>query len=265
MSFAKLWHTHTQACSVAFTFMTRLGRAFVVDDALLARTLAWFAPIGLFIGAVLTAPLYIWYTLSTNFFPSPLHATLEPSLASNAWLAAWWYVLLDLWLTRGLHHDGLADVTDAVGSGAQGEKFWSIMKDSRLGAFGAIALIMALSGTFFAVAQHISQGQFLPLLLAPIFARTLCVLFACISTAHNPQSLGGKVMAGKSTSKAFTHLVLAFLLCLPFGFTKTCIALILSSILCLFLRKISRLHHGANGDFLGTSIVCGQLIFLLSM
>ncbi len=256
MSFANLWHTHTQACSVAFTFMTRFGRASVVDDALLARTLVWFAPIGLFVGAVLTAPLYLWFTFSTDFFPS---------LASSPWLAAWWYVLLDLWLTRGLHHDGLADVTDAVGSGAQGEKFWSIMKDSRLGAFGAIALIMALSGTFFAVAQHISQGQFLPLALAPIFARTLCVFFACISTAHSPQSLGGKVMAGKSAGKAIAHLMLAFLLCLPFGFTKTCIALILSSILCLFLRKISRLHHGANGDFLGTSIVCGQLIFLLSM
>ena len=53
-------------------------------------------------------------------------------------------VVLLAFLTRGLHLDGLADTADAVGSGASREKALQIMKDSRSGALGVLALVSAL-------------------------------------------------------------------------------------------------------------------------
>ncbi len=271
--------THGTALGFAISFLTRLGQARLAHDALLAQSISYFSLVGLFLGALLTTPL--------AFFVFFNHAIEAPLL----W--AWFYVLTHLWLSRGLHHDGLTDVVDGLGGtpsfslswknfsavdSAQQETFWRIVKDSHLGAFGAMALIMALGGETLAVAEHIKNAQSLqntsllsalyaliPLVLAPAFSRTLCTLFICLNTAKNPQSLGGKVGAGKSSLKAFCHGLLALLFCLPLSFTKGGIAIILCSLFLFFLSVLSRRYGGYNGDFLGMLIVSTQLLYLLCM
>ena len=47
-------------------------------------------------------------------------------------------------ITRGLHLDGLADTADGLGGGSTPEERLRIMKDSRIGAFGVISLILVL-------------------------------------------------------------------------------------------------------------------------
>ncbi|MDR0213513.1 MAG: adenosylcobinamide-GDP ribazoletransferase [Comamonas sp.] len=49
-----------------------------------------------------------------------------------------------LWLTGGFHEDGLADVADGLGGLVPPERALEIMKDSRLGSYGVMALLMAL-------------------------------------------------------------------------------------------------------------------------
>ncbi|MDB5884166.1 MAG: cobalamin-5-phosphate synthase [Polaromonas sp.] len=49
-----------------------------------------------------------------------------------------------VWLTGGFHEDGLADVADGLGGSYDRERALEIMKDSRVGAFGAMALVLAL-------------------------------------------------------------------------------------------------------------------------
>ncbi|MEG0054118.1 MAG: adenosylcobinamide-GDP ribazoletransferase, partial [Comamonas sp.] len=49
-----------------------------------------------------------------------------------------------LWLTGGFHEDGLADVADGLGGFVPPERALEIMKDSRIGAYGVMALVMAL-------------------------------------------------------------------------------------------------------------------------
>ena len=68
-------------------------------------------------------------------------------LAPSPWMplvAAVFSTLATLWLTGGLHEDGLADVADGLGGFVPRERALDIMKDSRLGAYGAMALVMAL-------------------------------------------------------------------------------------------------------------------------
>jgi adenosylcobinamide-GDP ribazoletransferase len=49
-----------------------------------------------------------------------------------------------IWMTGALHEDGLADFADGIGGGATRERALEIMKDSRIGSFGAVALVLAL-------------------------------------------------------------------------------------------------------------------------
>mgnify|MGYP000576737090 CR=1 FL=1 len=54
-------------------------------------------------------------------------------------------VLFQVWVTRGLHEDGLADVADGLGGGWTRERRLEIMKDSRMGAMGLVAVIGCLA------------------------------------------------------------------------------------------------------------------------
>ena len=49
-----------------------------------------------------------------------------------------------VWLTGGFHEDGLADVADGLGGSADRERALDIMKDSRIGAYGTLALVLGL-------------------------------------------------------------------------------------------------------------------------
>jgi len=67
-----------------------------------------------------------------------LPATYAPLVAAA--LGTTWSV----WLTGAFHEDGLADVADGLGGSYDRERALIIMKDSRVGAFGAIAVVLAL-------------------------------------------------------------------------------------------------------------------------
>ena len=70
-------------------------------------------------------------------------------------------------LTGAFHEDGLADVADGLGGSLQRERALEIMKDSRVGAFGAIAIVMALLVKLALVAQLALMGS--SLLCAVLF------------------------------------------------------------------------------------------------
>ena len=68
-------------------------------------------------------------------------------------LAAIVCVVAMLVLTRGLHEDGLADLADGVGAHTDREGRLAVMRDSRIGAFGAMALIIVIGARVAAVAD----------------------------------------------------------------------------------------------------------------
>src|ERR1041385_7465904 len=56
-----------------------------------------------------------------------------------------------IWISGGLHEDGLADVADGMGGGWTRDERLTIMKDSRIGALGACALVLALLAKYAAL------------------------------------------------------------------------------------------------------------------
>ena len=69
---------------------------------------------------------------------------LLPSQAASVWVSAILSTLYSVVLTGAFHEDGLADTADGLGGAITRDRALEIMKDSRLGTYGAIALFLAL-------------------------------------------------------------------------------------------------------------------------
>jgi adenosylcobinamide-GDP ribazoletransferase len=116
-----------QDLATAFQFLTRLPLGRVpYDENALSRSAKFFPLVGLFIG-ILGSVAYLWFI---RHLPPAVAALLTVALLILA--------------TGGLHEDGLADVADAFGGGWNREQILSILKDSRIGAFGTLALLVSV-------------------------------------------------------------------------------------------------------------------------
>src|SRR5215471_17523416 len=105
------------------------------------------------VGASNDAPDPEWMVRSSKFFP--LVGAMVGLVSAAALLvthpllgpviAALLSVLAGVLITSGFHEDGLADTMDAFGGGWTIEQRLTIMKDSRIGTYGTLALIFAIA------------------------------------------------------------------------------------------------------------------------
>lgn len=109
----------------------RLAAWVGYSPALLRASAGHFPGVGWLVGALVAA------------FTALLLAGL-PSGGFSPLVAAVWGTALGVLITGAFHEDGLADVFDGLGGSPDRERALVIMKDSRVGAFGAIAVMLAL-------------------------------------------------------------------------------------------------------------------------
>lgn len=240
----------------------------------LDRALPWFAPVGLALGVV--------WTLSAIMLP--LLAACGPAggvapLWAQAMLAGWIWLLLSIWTTCGLHWDGLADLGDAEGSRASGDRFRQILCDSRLGAFGALRLLLVFAGQWLAVAWHSAQvfeatdpegaiALALPLVLAPAWGRGAAVLLAHAAPARDVTSLGGRACAGATPALCAGYRVAglmtsAVLVLLGLPLWRAVLLVMVQIVLLRHVAGLAQREGGLSGDFFGAAIEEGALCFLL--
>ncbi|MFW5734764.1 MAG: adenosylcobinamide-GDP ribazoletransferase, partial [Oceanidesulfovibrio sp.] len=181
----RIWSRLAAGISAAFGFMTRLGPARIVPPETFARCLAWFPFVGLALGLLATIPVFALSGFGAGAVDS-----------SRATTGALLYVGFLAWLTRGLHWDGLSDVADAWGSGARGESFWEIMKDSRCGAFGVLGLVFFAGGQLLLAREALRLGLWGSLILAPIAGRATLVCLAWAGRSLSRTGLGQIFLAG---------------------------------------------------------------------
>lgn len=98
--------------------------------------------------------------------------------------AAFVVVVLGLFLTGGLHMDGVADVGDAYFSYQDREKRLEIMGDPRIGAFGAMALVLLIFGKIVVVSEVLEGISVIAVAFVPVFSRIgLMLLFSKTASA----------------------------------------------------------------------------------
>lgn len=246
----------------ALAFLTRIPCASNSQSP--TPSLLWFSVAGLVIGIICScvAFLTLW-VIAPGGVPGTLAATL----------AAWLWVALEVWLSRGMHWDGVADLADALGSGATGDKFRAVLKDSRLGAFGAISLFLLLILQATAISLHLAkipQSVWLaltPLVLAPAWARLAVIWLAYESDAHG--SGLGACICGQATRKvwllSWLQVVLILALCFATGvqFWAGLVLAVGQSLLTAWFRRLGHKYGGLSGDFFGCQIEASQTLFLL--
>ena len=165
-------------------------------------------------------------------------------------------------LTRGLHLDGLADVADGLGSGRPAEDALRIMKQSDIGPFGVLTLLLALLAQIAALAGRFEASLWrgaLAVLAAAVAARCALV-WGCLRSvpAARPGGLGAMVASTVPAGAALAVSAGAALLLALVGLGDGRSALLLpaalvAGLLCarLLLRRCVRRFDGITGDVLG--------------
>ncbi|HEV2956071.1 MAG TPA: adenosylcobinamide-GDP ribazoletransferase [Xanthobacteraceae bacterium] len=235
---------------VAFGFYTRLpsphDRANAGEE--LARA-SWAAPVA---GAVVGAIGALAYALAHAVGLGPLPAA---GLALVATLV----------VTGALHEDGLADTADAFGAGASPETRLAIMRDSRIGTFGACALIFSIGLRWAALASLAGPTRAAGALIAAhAAARAMPPLLMLLVAPARPDGLSAAAGLPPADSVAATALLGLAALMLGLGFAKGLIAAALLA-LCLVAMRWLALNKvgGQTGDVLGALEQVCEIVVLL--
>jgi adenosylcobinamide-GDP ribazoletransferase len=140
---------------LAVQFLTRLPTPQVADfqPADLSRSAVFFPAVGVIIGACVAAAVWIFALI-------------------NPWLAAFFGTLMWVWITGGLHLDGLADVADALGAAHRSpERFEEVLRDPHTGSFAVIVVCLQIAAKLVLLASLPSHVSLPSLVLIPALAR----------------------------------------------------------------------------------------------
>src|SRR5690554_5508407 len=240
-----------QAFWLAVGFLTRIPMLARIDysQKLMNQCSMYFPLVGLLLGA-LYAGLFALFSLAWG----PLVSVLL-------------VLCFHLFITGAFHEDGLADSVDALGGGYTVEKRLEIMKDSRIGTYGTVALVMAL-GLKAALLMD-AQSIWLALLVAPAVSRlTPLLLMVFLPYVTDPDKSKSKPVAdGFSRSRLLAAA--GFVLLLASGLSLWQPLLIPAAITAILLVAVfwgSYLRSqlgGYTGDTLGAAVVFSELALLL--
>ena len=251
---------------LAVQFFTRIPVTGQLADwvgyspAMLRASAAHFPGIG-WLAAALSAGVY-----------AALHWALAPNPLAPA-VAAVFCTIATVLMTGGFHEDGLADVADGLGGSYDRERALDIMKDSRIGAYGTLALVLALLAKCTLLAllgTHSLAAALTALAAAHVLSRLwpLCIVRSLPHVGDTARSKS-KPLADQISGAA---LAAAFLWCFP------ALALMQQAPSALFLgagmaasmfaawrmwRLFARRLGGFTGDCLGATQQVGEIAFYL--
>ncbi|MEN9671353.1 MAG: hypothetical protein RL018_1630 [Pseudomonadota bacterium] len=258
---------------LAIQFFTRIpvtGRlaAWVgYSPEMLRASAAHFPGVGVLVGAlvaVLTAVLLVFLPQSSPL--SPLAAAVLGTVFS-------------VMLTGAFHEDGLADIADGLGGSQNRERALEIMKDSRVGAFGAIAVVLVLLAkvTLLAVIGDVNaEAMVVGIFLAHVASRTFPLLL--IRLLPHVGDLAGsksKPLADQISDSCLVVAVLWLFLAISSVFIAyeaidliavVLLPMVAASVAFVYMwRLFSKRLQGFTGDCLGATQQVCEVAFYLGM
>ena len=191
----------------------------------------------------------------------------------GAWVAALLSTAATVWLTGAFHEDGLADTADALGGQVSRERALEIMKDSRIGSYGTVALLLALGLKLALLASIAQRGAALAaaaLLAAHVLSRAapLVVMRALPYVSDAAQAKSKPLAEAVSARGAWTGVLWSIpALALVWQAQDAMMFVVTGLLWCLalaaMLRLLRRRLQGFTGDTLGaTQQVCELALYL---
>ena len=231
---------------VALQFLTRLPvpRDLNPDEQALGRSAVWFPTVGAIIGGMLGGM----------------------ALAMQRWTPFGEYqqiaavLIMGVLLTGAFHEDGLADTADGLWGGWRREDVLRIMRDSRVGTYGAAALVLAIVARCLALCALQIQWWPLALVVAHTVGRvsSLWLMLGLPYARETDAGQGKPLIEGLTAERAALGVASAAAICWwsmhLVGVSVLGIAAAMTLITGLYYRH--RLH-GITGDCLGaTNVIC---------
>jgi len=238
---------------LALSFFSRIPvpKSSYYSAELLNKSARYFSLVGILLALILV----FLYLLITPYFSHNITISL--------------IIIASLILTGAFHEDGLTDMADGIGGGMTIEKRLAIMKDSRIGTYGAVTLFMALSLKWLVLVELIQSSMFVSALILG-YALSRAVAGSLIADMHyvsDSDTSKSKPLANKQSSKELSTLL--FFGCLPLLllplFYSVVILVSLSIFRICFKRWLNARIGGYTGDCLGACQQISELIIYLAL
>lgn len=240
--------------ATALMFFTRIPVPFTIPYSveIMNKSQKYFAWVGLLVGLVNAVVLYLSYQLF------------------NLDIAIVLMMISSVLLTGAFHEDGFTDVCDSFGGGYGKEKILTIMKDSRVGAYGAVGIILLFALKFYSI-QALGTIDLFKTLGLIVLAHTASRFIAgtMIYThryvtdidVSKSKPLANKPLDGSALMVSFISVLVSFLL-IPDWRLILAFALAYLGKICLgwyFKKHIG----GYTGDCLGSVQQVTEVLFYL--
>ncbi len=230
----------------ALRFFTRLPipGQLGYSSVALEKAIVYFPLAGVLLGAICAA----LFMVCALFWPK--------SLAVLVAMAA------TIRLTGALHEDGWSDVADGFGGGWDKQRILDIMRDSRLGSFGAVALTMLLLARYVTLLEIETAWLPFALIAGHAFSR-LCATGIMVSMEYARTDGKGKPFSNHLSIGELAFVVLtgvAPLFCLPWR--QAASAAVLALLATLWLARLFKRNIGGyTGDCLGATQQLAEVAF----
>jgi len=232
----------------ALVFFTRLPLHIRdYDEADLASSTRYFPLVGILVGAF--GALVFWL----SDFVLPLELAVLLSMVAT------------ILLTGAFHEDGLSDAVDGLGGGWEKEQVLTIMTDSRIGSYGAIAIVLALLIKYQALSHQ--SAALIPLaLIAGHALSRFCAVLVIATQSYVKHEGKSKPLATQLTAKELLIAAIAGLLPLALLEAQLLLALVSVALVWLwFSAKIRARIGGYTGDCLGAMQQLTEIAFYLGL
>ena len=179
-------------------------------------------------------------------------------------LGAIWTLAVLILLTGGLHEDGLADTADGFGGGATAARKLEIMRDSRIGSFGALALLLAVTARGAAIAAIGQPGAVLAaLVIAGAVGRAAMILPSTLSPAARTDGMAARLpkMPPREAAAGLGIAVVAAATLAP-GATALAVLLAAGAAAWGMTALAKRQIGGHTGDVLGATEIVVECVVL---
>jgi adenosylcobinamide-GDP ribazoletransferase len=235
------------AAAVAFLTRVPVGRFVSLDVADVARGGALFPLVGAGIGATVGA--------IADGLADPLTATLAAVLGLAVGTA----------LTGALHLDALADTADALGAQTR-QRALEIMRDHAVGAYGAVALVLALAAKIAALAALATRGDALRYAICAASAcRVGPVVLSRALPYARPEGGTGGALGATGWTRSVLAVAIAAALCVGFaGFDGAILLAVVAGLVVVAGFSARRWLGGVTGDVLGAATELSEVAALVA-
>jgi adenosylcobinamide-GDP ribazoletransferase len=230
-------HRRAEELRLAVMLLTRLPAGRLEDPAPSFADAAWAYPLAGGLVGALTGAAYCGFAVLG-----------VPHLA-----AALLALGVGVMATGAMHEDGLADVADGFGGGGDRARKLEIMRDSRVGTYGVVAVVLAIGALASAIAAHPPElGTFLSFVAIGALSRAMMLLPMTFLPPAREDGLGAQAVLA-SPSFLFAALGIAVVLALPLGLHGLVAIWVMGALAFAVMILARRQIGGQSGDVLGAT------------